>query len=130
MSHNASALGATSPIFRGCAAARHTSSGFRYFTAWRTCLMIPYSIHLVCPVAEHDLQSFAPFHADADARDLDGRIKVAQDHLVGGMELQRRRDQHQSRRCALQFPARKISATGELAALGVPLDAHPVIERL
>ena len=80
--------------------------------------------------AEHHLQALPPFYRQPDSLHLDRRREEAQDGFGGGMEFERRRHQQQPRRLGAQLDAGKITVRGELAAVQMPFDADPIIQRL
>ena len=67
---------------------------------------------------------------EAKALPFDLGREVAQQSLVGRVPVERGRSQDQSRGNRLHGAAGEIAGGGELGAFGVPLDAHPIVERL
>jgi hypothetical protein len=75
-------------------------------------------------------EPLTPFYAYSDPLYLDLGRKVAQDPLIAGMNIERRRHQEKTRRSGTERDSGEIAMVLKLAAVQMPLDAEPIIQGL
>ena len=80
--------------------------------------------------AGNHFELLLPFYANAEALHFDLGREVPQNAVIRRMKIKRGRHQQKARRPITELQAGEVAPSGKVAAAGVPVDPHPVIQRL